>query len=86
VPYDGQTLRSDKVMPEGFFGVGLDVRLTHGFYLGATFRMLVMGNFDYDPAKLQMPNGWVSSPTANTVFAASPDFAAQGQFYVRRDL
>ncbi|MBE7453722.1 MAG: outer membrane beta-barrel protein [Kofleriaceae bacterium] len=86
VPYgDGQTLRDQKVMPEGFFGVGLDLRLTRGTYVGASFRTLVMGNFDYDPAKLEMENLWVQ-PQTEVVFAASPDLANQAQFYLRRDL
>jgi len=87
VPYgDDQTVRDDKVMPTGFFGVGLDLRITRRTYLGATFRALVMGNFDYEPARLDMNNGWVTAPTAGEVFDASPDAAAQGQFYVRYDL
>ena len=88
VPYgdDGQTIRDDKAMPMGFFGVGADLRVARGTYLGATMRMLVMGNFDYDPMRLQMSNQWVAPPSPSDVFAASPDFAAQGQFYVRHDL
>jgi hypothetical protein len=45
-----------------------------------------MGNFDYDPAKLQMTNQWVAPPAASTVFDASPGLAAQAQFYLRREL
>jgi hypothetical protein len=33
-----------------------------------------------------MNQGWAATPAASEVFAASPDVAAQGQFYVRRDL
>jgi hypothetical protein len=45
-----------------------------------------MGNFDYDPARLQMSNQWVAAPSSSDVFSASPDLAAQAQFYVRREL
>lgn len=76
------TLRDNKVMPEGFFGVGIDLRVARGTYLGMSLRTLVMGNFDYDPAKLM--NQWAPKP--EILFDASPDVAAQGQFYVRRDL
>ena len=88
VPYgtDGTTLRDDKVLPEGFFGIGADLRVARGTYLGASMRLLVMGNFNYDPARLQMSNPWVTEPSRDDVFAASPAFAMQGQFYVRRDL
>jgi hypothetical protein len=86
VPYGSSTISDDKAMPEGFFGFGGDVRLTHATYIGATIRVLVMGNFDYDPARLQMTNQWVAPPPAGDVFTASPDLAAQAQFYLRREL
>ena len=88
IPYgDLQTLRDNKVMPEGFIGAGLDLRIAHGTYVGASFRTLVMGNFDYDPALLQKMDQWsFGAPDKDKVFDASPDLAAQGQFYVRRDL
>ncbi|MGE5184556.1 MAG: outer membrane beta-barrel protein [Acidobacteriota bacterium] len=87
VPYgDGSTIRDSKVMPAGFFGVGADLRIARGTFLGATLRTLVMGNFDYEPARLQMANPWVAAPAASDVFAASPSLAAQGQFYLRHDL
>ncbi len=87
VPYgDGSTIRDSKVMPAGFFGVGADLRIARGTFVGATLRTLVMGNFDYDPARLQMANQWVAAPSASDVFAASPSLAAQGQFYLRHDL
>ena len=86
VPYgEDRTIRDTKLMPEGFFGLGVDVRVGTRTYLGATFRALAMGNFNYDPKKLEMGAAWVS-PSADTVFDASLGFAAQGQFYVRRDL
>jgi hypothetical protein len=81
----GDTVRDQKAMPEGFFGFGADLRIARGTYLGATLRMLVMGNFNYDPAMLKS-NQWVASPDAKTVFDASPDLASQAQFYLRRDL
>lgn len=87
VPYgDDRTIRDDKVMPEGFFGVGFDLRVVRGLHLGASFRTLVMGNFDYDPARLEASEEWLAAPAPEVVFDASPDFAAQGQFYLRRDL
>lgn len=82
---DAEKIRDTKAMPEGFFGVGLDVKLAKGTYVGASFRTLVMGNFEYDKSNLEMGNAW-ASPTAATVFDPSPDLAAQGQFYVRHDL
>jgi hypothetical protein len=86
VPYgDGKTVRDSKVMPEGFFGVGLDLRVAKGTYVGASFRTLVMGNFDYDPARIEMESAWVA-PQPDVVFDASPDLANQGQFYIRRNL
>jgi len=86
VPYGGSTISDDKAMPEGFFGFGGDLRLAHGTYFGATIRVLVMGNFDYDPQRLQMSSSWVAPPPPSSVFAASPDLATQAQFYLRRDL
>jgi hypothetical protein len=86
VPYAGSTISADKAMPDAFFGVGLDLRLTRHTYAGAAFRMLVMGNFDYNPDQLQMANQWVAPPPSSQVFSATPDLAAQGQFYLRRDL
>jgi hypothetical protein len=83
VPYADQMIRANKVMPEGFFGVGIDLRLTRSTYFGAQFRAHVMGNFDYDSERLG--SNW-TMPTADEVFDASPDAAAQGQFYFRHDL
>jgi hypothetical protein len=86
VPYGETRIRDDKAMPEGFFGIGLDLRLAQGTHLGTSFRTLVMGNFDYDPARLDMSNGWIAAPSKNEVFAASPDVATQVQFYLRREM
>ena len=86
VPYGEERIRDSKVMPEGFFGAGLDLKIMKGTYVGASFRTLVMGNFDYDANRLDPNMGWVAAPPANDVFDASPDVAAQGQFYVRHDL
>jgi hypothetical protein len=87
VPYgDGSTIRADKVMPAGFFGVGIDLKLLYGIYFGAQMRTLVMGNFNYDPQRLQMANQWVAQPSSSDVFSASPALAAQGQFYLRKEL
>ena len=86
VPYGEERIRDSKVMPEGFFGAGVDLELWKGTYVGAAFRTLLMGNFNYDPERLDMNKGWVAPPLASDVFDASVDVAAQGQFYVRHDL
>lgn len=87
VPYGDDTIRDTKAMPEGFFGVGFDLRIARRTYVGAAFRTLMMGNFDYARAELEQKQEWgFSTPDAAIVFDASLDFAAQGQFYVRRDL
>lgn len=86
VPYGNERIRDRKAMPEGFFGVGVDLRVARGTHVGASLRTLVMGNFDYDPARLDMDNGWVAAPSSREVFDASPDVATQAQFYIRRDL
>jgi hypothetical protein len=83
VPYGEQTVRDQLVMPEGFFGAGVDVRLFKRTHVGAQIRAHVMGNFEYDAAKLDTT--W-TMPTADEVFDPSADAAAQGQFYVRHDL
>ena len=86
VPYGDTTIRADKILPEGFFGVGGEIKLMRGTYGGANLRVLVMGNFNYDPTRLQMASPWVTTPTASAVFDASPSFATQGQFYLRHEL
>lgn len=88
VPYgDGDTVRDTKAMPEGFLGVGLDIRLGRRTAVGATFRTLMMGNFNYSRAELERRDNWgFIAPDPAVVFDASLDFAAQGQFYIRRDL
>ncbi|HEY5952084.1 MAG TPA: outer membrane beta-barrel protein [Kofleriaceae bacterium] len=86
VPYGDGQIRDNKALPEGFFGIGLDIKLAKGTHLGTSFRTLVMGNFDYDPARLEMKDAWAWKPTPDVVFDASPDVAAQVQFYVRREL
>ena len=86
VPYGDATIRDNKVMPDGFFGIGADLRLANATYFGMTMRTLVMGNFEYDPARLQMTNQWVAPPSPSDVFSASPDLVEQFQFYLRRDL
>ena len=90
VPYGGSTIHDDKAMPDGFLGIGGDIRIAKGTYIGANLRTLVMGNFDYDPARLQTTsansNQWVATPKSSDVFAASPSLAAQGQFFIRHDL
>lgn len=86
VPYGDTTIRDHQALPEGFFGIGADLRVGAATYVGASFRTLVMGNFAYDPRRLQMTSPWIAAPAAHDVFAASPDLAAQGQFYLRHDL
>jgi hypothetical protein len=87
VPYADGTLAANKLMPEGFIGVGGDLRIGEATRFGASIRTLVMGNFNYDPQRLQPGSAqWTSSPTAGQVFAAEPTLAAQAQFYIRRDL
>jgi hypothetical protein len=86
VPYGDTRIRDRKVMPEGFFGAGVDVKFGKRTYGGASFRTHLMGNFDYDPARLDTNNGWIAAPSSDDVFDASPDVAAQVQFYLRREL
>jgi hypothetical protein len=86
VPYGDERIRDNKAMPEGFFGLGFDIELVKGTRIGSSFRTLVMGNFDYDPANLEMKDEWAWKPSPGVVFDASPDVATQVQFYVRRDL
>src|SRR5688572_8900348 len=86
VPYGEQRIRDTKAMPEGFFGIGLDIKLGKATYFGSSFRTLVMGNFDYDPSRLDMNNGWIAAPSGDEVFDASADVAAQVQFYLRRNM
>ena len=86
VPYGDERISDNKALPEGFIGIGFDLKLAKHTYFGSSFRTLVMGNFDYDPARLEMKDEWAWKPTPDVVFDASPDVAAQVQFYLRRDL
>ncbi|MEO8843595.1 MAG: outer membrane beta-barrel protein [Kofleriaceae bacterium] len=87
VPYGDDAIRDDKVMPWGFLGVGGELKLGPATRVGATIRTLVMGNFNYDPARLDKTNQmWTSTPTADQVFAASPSLATQMQFFLVHDL
>jgi hypothetical protein len=86
VPYGETRIRDSKAMPEGFFGIGVDIKLAKGTHLGSSFRTLVMGNFEYDASRLDMNQGWIAAPSSDEVFDASPDVAAQVQFYLRREL
>src|SRR3569623_1631177 len=71
VPYgDSQnSIHDDKIMPDGFFGIGGDIRIARGTYIGANLRTLVMGNFDYASQRLQMSNQWVAPPLSRDVFS-----------------
>lgn len=86
VPYGDDTITDQLALPAGFIGVGGDLRVGDHTYLGASLRAHVMGNFAYDPDDLEMQPGWTTPPAAEEVFDPSPDAAAQGQFYIRRDL
>jgi len=86
VPYGDDRITDQQALPAGFLGVGGDVRIGDRTHLGANLRAHVMGNFEYDADDLEMQPGWTTPPAADEVFAASPDAAAQVQFYVRRDL
>ena len=88
VPYgEDETIRDTKVMPAGFIGLGFDIRLGKKTYLGMNVRTLMMGNFNYKREDLEMNEAWgFTTPSEDQVFDASLDFAAQGQFFVRRDL
>ncbi|MEO6774318.1 MAG: hypothetical protein ABI467_15080 [Kofleriaceae bacterium] len=87
VPYGDDAIRADKAMPEGFFGVGGDIKIARAVHIGASVRTLVMGNFNYDPQRLDMTNQmWTSTPTADQVFAATPTLAEQAQFFMRYDM
>lgn len=77
--------RGGRRLPEAFLGFGADIRVGSRTFVGASLRMHVMGNFDYDPQRLQMGT-WSSEPTPAEVFSASPSLAAQGQFYLRHAL
>lgn len=87
VPYGDDAIRDDKVMPWGFLGVGGELKLGAATRVGATIRTLVMGNFNYDPARLDKTSQmWTSTPTADQVFSASPTLATQMQFFLVHDL
>jgi hypothetical protein len=86
VPYGDTRIRDRKAMPEGFFGIGGDIRLGTATRVGANVRTLLMGNFDYEASRLDMDNGWVAAPSSGEVFDASPDVAAQAQFYLRHEI
>ncbi|MFI5293358.1 MAG: hypothetical protein ACHQ02_10875, partial [Candidatus Limnocylindrales bacterium] len=86
VPYGETRITDQMALPAGYIGFGGDIRVGEHTYLGASLRAHLMGNFDYDPTKLEMQPGWTEPPGADEVFNPSPDAAAQGQFYIRRDL
>ena len=84
VPWGDDSIRADKVYPDGFVGLGFDLKIARGTYLGASLRGLVMANFNYQMP--MMTSQWVAAPSPDAVFAATPSLAAQGQFFLRRDL
>jgi hypothetical protein len=88
VPYgEDETIRDSQVLPTGFIGFGLDIRLAKRTYVGMNVRTHAMGNFNYKRDELEMKEAWgFTTPDEGAVFEPSLDFAAQGQFYIRRDL
>ena len=86
MPYDSSTIDAVRVLPVGFVGFGADIRIATGTYLGMTLRLDAMGNFNYDANTLKMQPGWTMPPSSSQIFDASLGFAAQMQFYVRREL
>jgi hypothetical protein len=88
VPYgEDETIRDTKLMPTGFIGFGIDIKLGKKTYVGMNLRTLMMGNFNYKRSELEMEEGWgFTTPSEDQVFEPSLDFAAQGQFFIRRDL
>ena len=85
-PADNGEIAAMKALPDAYLGVGGEIRVFGRAHAGASLRVHAMGNFDYDPAKLEMQPGWTAPPAASTVFDASADVAAQGQFYLRYEL
>jgi len=86
VPYgDDKAMRDTQVMPMGFIGFGGELRYGKT-YVGMSLRTMLMGNFNYKPSELDEEAWGVGTPNEAEVLDASLDFAAQGQFYVRRDL
>jgi hypothetical protein len=88
VPYgEDETIRDTQVLPTGFIGFGVDVRLGKKTYFGMNLRTHMMGNFNYKRGDLEMKEAWgFTTPSEDEIFEPSVDFAAQGQFYIRRDL
>ena len=86
IPYDTSTIDAVRVLPVGFVGFGGDIRIATGTYLGMNLRLDAMGNFNYDAATLKMQPGWTAPPSSSQIFDATLGFAAQMQFYLRRDL
>ncbi|HEY1812700.1 MAG TPA: hypothetical protein VGG74_10170 [Kofleriaceae bacterium] len=84
VPWGDDSIRADKVYPEGFAGLGFDIRIARGTFIGASLRALVMANFNYQMP--MMTSQWVAAPSPDDVFDATASLAAQGQFFLRRDL
>lgn len=84
---DRDTLRDTQVLPQGFFGIGLEPRLARRTYAGATLRALALGNFTCQRAELEQRDTWgFIAPPADEVFAPSLDFATQAQFSPPGDL
>jgi len=51
-------VRDTLAMPQGFFGVGLDIELARKTHVGASFRTLAMRNFSYQRADLDQRDTW----------------------------
>jgi hypothetical protein len=86
VPYgDGKAMRDTQVLPMGFIGFGVELRYGRTA-VGMNLRTMMMGNYNYKPTELDEQAWGVGTPNEAEVLDASLDFAAQGQFYLRRDL
>ena len=60
----------DRTLPSGFFGIGLDVRLTSHLRVGMNLRIHSMGHFDHHSEEMTVEQ--------------TP--ASQGQFFLRYDM
>ena len=71
VPYgDNGEIAAMKALPDAYLGVGGEIRVFGRAHAGASLRVHAMGNFDYDPAKLEMQPGWTAPPAASAPPAA----------------
>ncbi len=83
---DGEVLRDQRALPLGFVGFGGELRLGARTALGASLRTHVMGHFDHDEQAGPAGAAALATGTADGGLDASPEIAAQGQFYVSYQL